>query len=97
MLLLGFIAYQLLFAQIQVNANDDALKLSFLAFLWLLLLYALVNTFSGMPSALKPEVSLLANLKGKISRFAMWLLSVLFILLTLAILMISSRMLNVLS
>ncbi|QBG37599.1 hypothetical protein [Litorilituus sediminis] len=89
--------YQFLFIDAKESASDSVLKLSFMAFIWLLLLYSLINTFAGEVVEVQTAQSLLAKFKLKMKQLAMWLLSVLFILLTLAILMISSRMLNVLS
>lgn len=97
MVLFIFVVYQFLFINAQESVSDNALKLSFMAFIWSLLLYSLINTFAGQVVEVQPAQSLFAKLKQKVKNLAMWLLSVLFILLTFAILLLSSRMSHVLS
>ncbi|TPH12558.1 hypothetical protein [Litorilituus lipolyticus] len=94
MSLIGFIGYQLVI-NTPGTMQSHLLKVCLLSLLWLLLFYTVILTFSGDVQSGIKSTTLFGKLKAKIVSFTQWLLTVLFIMLTIATLLITSRMANV--
>ncbi len=95
LLCLGTLAYQLLLTPAQQQLKSSVDTLSFLALLWLLLLNLVITIFSNTTDETSLKNSFLSGFKRKLKRMGYWLISLLFICLSLAVLIVSIRMLRV--
>lgn len=58
---------------------------------WALLLYSFLNLFQHLPAAAQPNQGFFERLKMRVHRSGYWLLLIVFVFLTLAILMMTLR------
>mgnify|MGYP000165043873 CR=1 FL=1 len=93
--LMLFIAYQLIFP-VAVSVHDNLLKICLLGLIWLLLFYSIIITFSGKRVDSIETKSWLAKFKHKLATIMKGCFVIFFFILTVAIVIISTRMLNVL-
>jgi uncharacterized membrane protein len=89
------IVYQLFFAVTPSVAESNSIMLSLLALVWLALINLMVQIFSRVPAALRNNSAILARIKNTIHRSLYYLLSLLFITITIAVILLSLRMLRV--
>lgn len=60
--------------------------------LWLLLAYIMTNVFSQIPEQVNKQQGLIKRIKLRIQRFFYWLLVIVFISLTLAVLVLTAKL-----
>ncbi len=94
-LLIGNVIYRLLFLSSINQFNDSATMLNLLALVWLALLNLMLNVFISPPKNTNDKVSLLQRLKNKLNQWIEYLLTIIFLLLTLAVIALSIRMIRV--
>jgi len=92
--LVGFIGYQLV-VNTPGTMQSQLLKVCLLLLLWLFLFYTIILIFSGDVQNGVKSTTWFGKLRAKIVSFTQWFLAVLFIMLTIATLLITSRMANV--
>jgi hypothetical protein len=93
--LIANIAYQLVFSVIPSVAQSNELMLNFLALAWLLLVNLMIEVFSRVPVVLQSKTTLLARIKNKFHRGLFYALSLIFIVISIAVILLSLRMLRI--
>lgn len=91
-----FIISQLIFFSVDQRFDNSYLVLSFLCCLWLLLCHLVIVTFHDIPQIAVDEKSTLVRYKIKFKRAGYYLLGLLFLALTLAIIFFSLRLVRTL-
>ncbi len=94
-LLIGNVSYRLLFLSSINQFNDSATMLNMLALVWLALLNLMLNIFTYPQKNRSVKVSLFQRLKNKLNQWVEYLLSIIFLLLTLSVIVLSIRMIRV--
>ena len=89
------IGYQLFFSVTPSVAESNNIMVNFLALVWLLLVNLMIQVFSRVPIVLQGKISLLARIKNKFYRGLYYLLSLVFIVISIAVILLSLRMLRV--
>ena len=89
------IGYQLVFSVMPSAADSNEVMLSFLALTWLLLVNLMIEVFSRVPVASQSKTSFLARIKNKLYRGFYYTLSLIFIVISIAVLLLSFRMLRI--
>jgi hypothetical protein len=89
------IGYQLVFSVMPSVAESNKIMINFLALAWLLLVNLMIQVFSQLPVASQSKTSFLARIKNKFHRGVYYLLSLVFIVISLAVILLSFRMLRV--
>jgi len=93
--LIANIAYQLVFSVMPSVAQSNELMLNFLALAWLLLVNLMIQVFSRVPVTLQSKTSFLARIKNKFHRGLYYVLSLIFIVISIAVILLSFRMLRI--
>lgn len=89
------IAYQLVFSVMPSVAQSNELMLNFLALAWLLLVNLMIQVFSRVPVVLQSKTSFLVRMKNKLHRGLYYVLSLIFIIISIAVVLLSFRMLRI--
>lgn len=89
------IGYQLVFSAVPSVAESNKIMVNFLALAWLLLINLMIQVFSRLPVASQSKTSFLARIKNKLHRGIYYLLSLVFIVISIAVILLSFRMLRV--
>lgn len=76
------------------KANNPVMLLVFLSLMWGLLINLLIHSFAGEVLKAQEKRSLIQKLKQRIKKAVSWLLMLIFIGLTLAIMITTFRLLN---
>jgi hypothetical protein len=93
--LIANIVYQLVFSVMPSVDESNELMLNFLALAWLLLVNLMIQVFSRLPVASQSNTSFLARVKNKFHRGIYYLLSLIFIVISIAVILLSLRMLRI--
>lgn len=93
--LIANIIYQLVFSVIPNTSESKVVMLNLLALAWIVLVNLMIQVFSQTPRALHTKVSLLTRIKNKFHRGIYYLLSLFFIAISIAVILLSFRMLRV--
>ncbi len=88
------IFYQLIFAALPSELESNELRLNFLALIWIILLNLMIQIYSRMPIASQSHRFALAKIKDKIHRGFYYLLSFIFLIITVAVIIVSFKMLG---
>ncbi|MFT7008206.1 MAG: hypothetical protein ACJAXJ_002745 [Colwellia sp.] len=89
------IGYQLVFSVMPSVAESNKIMLNFLALAWLILVNLMIQVFSRVPFVLQSKSSFLARIKNKFHRGLYYVLSLVFIIISIAVILLSFRMLRV--
>lgn len=93
--LIANILYQLVFSVMPSASESTGLRLNFLVLAWLALVNLMIQVFSRPPSASKNNTSFLTKIKNKFYYGFYYVLSLVFILISIAVILLSFRMLRV--
>ena len=94
-LLIGNVAYRLLFLSSINQFNDSITMLNLLALVWLALLNLMLTVFVDPQKNENSKVTLLQRLKNKLNQWFEHLLAIMFLLLTCAVVLLSVKMIRV--
>ncbi|MDX2368585.1 MAG: hypothetical protein QNK36_09330 [Colwellia sp.] len=94
-MLIANIVYQLIYSVMPSVAESNEIRLNFLALAWLALVNLMIQIFSRVPIASQSKTSFLAKIKNIFHRGFYYLLSVVFIVISIAVILLSLRMLRV--
>lgn len=75
--------------------SDEWLMPAIAGLLWLLLLYSLSTLFQSIPEAIEPGMGWRKRMSLKIRHSGLWLLGALFLVLSVAVLLLSYQLLRV--
>lgn len=89
------IGYQLVFSVMPSAADSNEVMLSFLALTWLLLVNLMIEVFSRVPVTSECKSSFLARIKNRFHRGLYYLLSLVFMAISIAVILLSFKMLRV--
>ena len=95
LLIIANVAYQFLFSSLPAQPQDKETMFSFLALVWLALINLMLNVFTQIPSNNKNEQFILTRIKNKLNRMFYYMLSLVFICLSIALIILSLKMLRV--
>lgn len=93
-ILLVNILYQLIFSALPSEEESNELRLNFLTLIWVILLNLMIQIYSRMPIASQGRRFALAKIKDKIRRGFYYLLSFVFLIITVAVIIVSFKMLG---
>jgi hypothetical protein len=93
-ILFANISYQLMFAALPSEMESNELRLNFLALIWIILLNLMIQIYSRMSITIQRRRSSLAKIKDKIHRGFYFLFSFLFIIITMAVIIVSFKILR---
>lgn len=88
------IVYQLVFSAMPSAAGSNEIMLNLLALAWLALVNLMIQIFSRAPAALLNKSSILTRIKNRIHRSFYYLLSFVFIIISIAVILLSFKMLK---
>lgn len=94
-MLVASIAYQLAFSVTPSDAESSDVMLSLLALAWLALVNLMIQVFSQVPVILQSKSSFLARIKNRFYRGIYYFLSLVFIAISIAVILLSFKMLRV--
>ncbi len=94
-LLIANIAYQLFFSVMPSAAESHEIMLSLLALTWLALVNLMIQIFTRIPITAQNKISFFARIKNTLHRGLYYLLSFVFIGISIAVILLSIRMLRV--
>ncbi len=94
-LLVGNMGYRLLYLTSSGQVDDSTTMLNLLALVWLALLNLMLNVFVQPHQGESLKISLFKRIKNKINQWFEYLLAMMFLLLTLAVILLSIRMIRV--
>jgi len=89
------IVYQLIFSVMPSAAESSEIRLNFLALAWLALVNLMILIFSQVPIVSQSKTSLIARIKNRFHRGFYYALSCVFILISIAVILLSYKMLRV--
>lgn len=95
LLIAAHVIYSLIFAADPSQAQDKSLMLSFLSLIWLALINLMLNIFTTIPEKGVGKRTWFSRVKYRLQQGLYYFLSVVFIALTLALLLLSLRMLRI--
>ncbi len=88
------IVYQLVFSAVPSPAESNEIRLSLLALAWLALVNLMIQFFSRVPIALQGKSSILARIQNSFHRGLYYVLSLVFIAISIAVLLLTFKMLK---
>lgn len=94
-LLIANIVYQLFFSVMPSATESHEIMLSLLALTWLALVNLMIQVFTRIPVTAKNKVSFFVRIKNTLHRGLYYLLSLVFIGISIAVILLSFRMLRV--
>jgi len=92
--LVASIVYQLFFSVMPSFAESNRIMLSLLALAWLALVNLMIQLFSRLPIALQSKSSILARIKNSFHRGLYYVLSLVFVVISIAVLLLTFKMLK---
>lgn len=92
--MIGSTLYQLAFSAVPSLSQSNALMLSLLALAWLALLNLMIQVFSRIPVALQNKKSLLLRVKHAFHRGIHYVLLLIFVAISIAVLLLTFKMLK---
>jgi len=95
LLIIANVAYQFLFSSMPVQPQDKEAMFSLLALVWLALINLMLHVFTQVPENKKKEQFIFARIKNKLHQLFYYLLSLVFIGLSIALIILSLKMLRV--
>lgn len=93
-MLIANIVYQLIFSVMPSAVESTEVMLNFLALAWLALVNLMIQVFSRLPVASKNKASFLTRIKSKFHHGFYYILSLVFILISIAVIVLSFKMLR---
>ena len=87
--------YQFLFSTEPSQIEDKGAMLSLLALVWLALINLMLNIFTQTPEKQQKEQSLIIRIKTKLNHMLYYILSLIFICLSIALIILSFKMIRV--
>jgi hypothetical protein len=90
-LIIANLAYQFLFSSIPTQPENKEAMFSLLALVWLALINLMLNVFTQIPER-KREKFIFAKIKSKLHQLLYYLLSLVFICLSIALIILSLKM-----
>lgn len=87
--------YQFLFSTEPNRIEDKGAMLSLLALVWLALIHLMLNIFTQIPEKKQKEHSLIIQMKAKLNYMLYYILSLIFLCLTLVLIILSFKMIRV--
>jgi hypothetical protein len=94
-LLMGNIGYRLLYFSSINQFNDSVTMLNLLALVWLALLNLMLNIFTYPQQSVKVNTNLFQRFKNKLNQWLEYLLAIILLLLTVAVILLSIKMIRV--
>lgn len=94
-MLVANIMYQLVFSGMPSSVDSNEIRLNFLALVWLALVNLMIHIFSRVPAVYQNKMSFLTRIKNKIHRAFYYGLSLVFIVISIAVILLSLRMLRI--
>ena len=95
LLIIANVAYQFLFSSMPAQPQNKEAMFSLLALAWLALINLMLHVFTQAPENKKNEQFIFARIKNKLHQLFFYLLSVFFIGLSIALIILSLKMLRV--
>ncbi len=92
--LIASIVYQLAFSVVPSPAESNKIMLSLLALAWLALVNLMIQVFSRVPITVQSKSTILARIKNRFHRGLYYLLSLVFIVLSMAVILLTFKMLK---
>ena len=92
-ILVANIVYQLAFSSVPSAVESSDIMLNLLALAWLALLNLMIQVFSQVPVSLQSEMSFWARIQNRFHRGVHYILSLVFIILSIAVIFLSFKML----
>jgi hypothetical protein len=94
-ILIANITYQLVFSAMPSLAESNEIRLYILVLVWLALVNLMIEIFSRIPVVSLRKMSFLIRMKNKVHRGLYYVLSLIFIVISIAVILLSFRMLRV--
>ncbi len=94
-MLIANIVYHLVFSVIPSEAESNEIRLKFLALAWIALVNLMIQVFSRFPAISQSKISFSARIKNTFYRGLYYLFSLAFIAISIAVILLSFRMLRV--
>ncbi|MBL4941639.1 MAG: hypothetical protein JKY81_08240 [Colwellia sp.] len=94
LLIIVNLAYKFLFSSEPIQATDKAAMFSLLALAWLVLINLMLQVFTRIPERIQTKQSFFVRIKNRLHQAVYYVLSLLFIGLSLTLIILSIRMLR---
>lgn len=94
LILIANITYKLLFSVMPSTVESNVVMLNFLALAWLALINLMIQVFSRAPNVSLSKTSILARTKNKLHRALYYILFCVFIIISIAVTLLSFKMLR---
>jgi hypothetical protein len=94
-MLIANIIYQLAFSVTPSAAESNEIMLNLLGLAWLALVNLMIQVFTRVPVASHSKMSFLARIRNRLHRGLYYALSFVFIVMSIAVIVLSFRMLRV--
>ena len=95
LLIIANVAYQFVFSSMPAQPEDKGAMFSLLALAWLALINLMLHVFTQIPENKKNEQFVLTWIKNKLHQIFYYMLSLVFICLSIALIILSFKMLRV--
>ncbi|WP_136037965.1 hypothetical protein [Candidatus Colwellia aromaticivorans] len=92
--LIANIVYQLVFSVMPSATDSNEIMLNFLALAWLALVNFMIQVFSRIPVASQSKSTILVRIKNRFHQGFYYLLSLVFIVISIAVILLSFKMLR---
>jgi len=93
-LLIASIIYQLAFSAVPSPTESNKIMLCLLALAWLALVNLMIQVFSRVPITQQNKNSIVARIKNRLHRGLYYLLSVLFVAISMVVILLTFKMLT---